>query len=72
MRGAATCFAGGALMGMGSLLIPGGNDNLILIGLPFLQLYAWVAIAAMAVVIAACLLIEDITKRALDSRHSPD
>lgn len=71
LRGAAACFAGGALMGIGSLLIPGGNDNLILVGLPFLQPYAWVALAAMAGMITACLLIEDVMKRALDSRYSP-
>lgn len=41
------CLAGGAMMGFGSALIPGGNDNLILSGIPALQGYAWVAIAAM-------------------------
>lgn len=65
--GALRCFGGGALMGMGSLMIPGGNDNLILIGLPFLQPSAWAALAAMAVTIAVCLLLEARTKRALDS-----
>lgn len=65
--GALRCFGGGALMGMGSLMIPGGNDNLILIGLPFLQPSAWAALAAMAVTIAVCLLLETRTKRALDS-----
>lgn len=66
VRGAVACFAGGALMGMGSLMIPGGNDNLILVGLPFLQPYAWVAIVAMACVIVASLLIEDRKQRVLD------
>jgi hypothetical protein len=46
------CFAGGLLMGWGSLLIPGGNDGLILLGLPLLWPYAWVAFATMAGVIA--------------------
>lgn len=46
------CFIGGLLMGWGSLLIPGGNDGLILLGLPLLWPYAWVAFGTMAVVIA--------------------
>ena len=28
------CFVGGVLMGWGSLLLPGGNDGLILVGMP--------------------------------------
>ncbi|WP_374140243.1 YeeE/YedE thiosulfate transporter family protein [Sphingomonas sp.] len=48
----ARSLAGGVLMGWGSLLIPGGNDELLLIGIPMLQPYAWVAVAAMAVAIA--------------------
>lgn len=47
------CLAGGALMGWGTLLIPGSNDGLILIGMPLLWPYAWVAFATMCVVIAA-------------------
>jgi hypothetical protein len=54
----AKCFAGGLLMGWGSLLIPGGNDGLILVGLPLLWPYAWVAFLAMCVAIAAGLLLE--------------
>ncbi len=46
------CLGGGVLMGWGSLLIPGGNDELLLVGLPLLQPYAWVAVASMAVAIA--------------------
>ncbi len=46
------CFGGGVLMGWGSLLIPGGNDELLLVGIPLLQPYAWVAVASMAVAIA--------------------
>jgi toxin CptA len=49
------CFAGGALMAWGSLLIPGSNDALILIGIPLLQPYAWLAFAVMVVTIAAAL-----------------
>lgn len=53
---AALCFGGGALMGFGASLVPGGNDNLILAGVPWLQPHALVAIAAMTFAIAAGLL----------------
>ncbi|MEQ1807618.1 MAG: YeeE/YedE thiosulfate transporter family protein [Burkholderiaceae bacterium] len=46
------CLAGGALMGWGSLLIPGSNDGLILVGMPMLWPYAWVAFATMCATIA--------------------
>ena len=48
---AAKCLAGGVLMGWGSLLIPGGNDGLILVGMPLLWPYAWVAFACMCLAI---------------------
>lgn len=51
----ARCFAGGVLMGWGSLLIPGANDGLILVGMPLLRPYAWLAFLTMGVVIAAAL-----------------
>jgi uncharacterized membrane protein YedE/YeeE len=51
----ARCFAGGVLMAWGSLLIPGSNDGLILIGIPLLYPYAWLAFATMCVTIAAAL-----------------
>jgi toxin CptA len=46
------CLAGGLLMGWGSLLIPGSNDGLILLGLPLLWPHAWAAFATMGIVIA--------------------
>jgi toxin CptA len=52
----ARCFASGVLMGWGSLLIPGGNDGLILVGMPLLFGYAWVAMAAMALSIGGAML----------------
>lgn len=52
------CFIGGVLMGWGSLLIPGGNDGLILVGMPLLWPYAWLAFATMGVTIAAALLLK--------------
>lgn len=54
----ARCLIGGAMMGMGSVLIPGGNDGLILIGLPLLQPYAVLALACMTLAIAMGMLIE--------------
>jgi toxin CptA len=51
------CFVGGLLMGWGSLLIPGGNDGLILVGMPLLWPYAWIAFATMCVTIAAAMFV---------------
>jgi toxin CptA len=51
------CLAGGALMGWGTLLIPGSNDGLILVGMPLLRPYAWLAFATMCVTIAASQLL---------------
>jgi uncharacterized membrane protein YedE/YeeE len=52
------CFAGGVVMGWGSLLIPGSNDGLILIGIPLLRPYAWLAFASMFGAIAAAMLLQ--------------
>jgi len=52
----ARCVAGGMLMGWGSLLLPGGNDGLILVGMPLAWPYAWLAIATMCATIAAAQL----------------
>jgi Sulphur transport len=49
----ARCLAGGVMMGWGSLLIPGGNDGLILIGMPLLWPYAWAAFATMCLCIGS-------------------
>jgi len=57
LRGASRCFAGGVLMAWGSLLIPGSNDGLILIGMPLLRPYAWLAFATMCATIAAAMLL---------------
>eukprot|EP01037_Dinobryon_pediforme_P005644 gene5644-5705_t len=56
-RDLARCFAGGVLMGAGSMLAPGGNDGLVLLGLPLLLPYAWVAIASMVAALLIALLI---------------
>jgi len=52
----ARCLAGGMLMGWGSLLLPGGNDGLILVGMPLAWPYAWLAIATMCATIAVAQL----------------
>lgn len=52
------CTAGGLLMGWGSLLIPGSNDGLILLGMPLLWPYAWVGFATMCLSIAAVQLAQ--------------
>ena len=49
-------LVGGAMMGWGSLLIPGSNDGLILIGMPLFWPYAWVAFLTMFVSIGAAKL----------------
>lgn len=52
------CLSGGVLMGAGGTLIPGGNDGLLLIGLPLLLPYALVALTTMCVTIALWLIVE--------------
>jgi toxin CptA len=52
----ARCLAGGALMGWGSLLLPGGNDGLVLVAMPLAWPYAWLAFATMCVTIAIAQL----------------
>ena len=62
------CFAGGVVMGWGSLLIPGSNDGLILIGIPLLRPYAWLAFASMFGAIAAAMLLQGFLGRQLARR----
>ena len=50
------CLCGGALMGWASLMIPGGNHSLVLVAMPLLRPYAWVAFAAMCIAIGAVSL----------------
>lgn len=56
-HGIARCFFGGVLMGLGSLMIPGSNDGLILIGMPLLWPHAWIAFAVMCLTVAAAMVI---------------
>ena len=52
-------------MGWGSLLIPGSNDGLILVGMPLLRPYAWAAFATMYLVIAGA----EVLRRHVRKRH---
>jgi len=60
------CLFGGALMGWGSLLLPGGNDGLILVAMPLAWPYAWLAFATMCVTIAAAQLAARALGRPID------
>jgi toxin CptA len=61
----ARCLSGGALMGWASLMIPGGNDSLVLVAMPLLRPYAWVAFAAMCFAIG----IVSLSRRLLHARR---
>jgi uncharacterized membrane protein YedE/YeeE len=58
------CGAGGAVMGMGAMLVPGSNDGLILLGLPALLPHAWIAVAVMTLSIAAATRLSAVTSAA--------
>ena len=58
------CLTGGAVMGLGGMIVPGGNDGLIMIGLPLLRPYAWVAVTTMTATIAAAIGLAGAGKRA--------
>ena len=46
------CVVGGVVMGWGSVLLPGGNDGLVLVAMPLGWPYAWLAFATMCATIA--------------------
>ena len=56
-RKALRCLLGGALLGWGSLWVPGSNDSLLLLGLPLLWPHAWPALATMVLTIALALRV---------------
>jgi len=62
------CLVGGMLMGWGSLIVPGGNDGLILVGMPLAWPYAWLAFATMCTTIA----MAQIAARAWRARPASD
>lgn len=51
------CLAGGMLMGVGAILVPGGNDGLLLSGIPAFAPHALVAYVAMLVVMVLLLVL---------------
>lgn len=53
------CTGGGLLMGWGSAMIPGGNDGVILLGMPMLWPFAWLAFGTLVAVIALALAAQD-------------
>jgi len=65
------CLCGGVLMAWGSLLIPGSNDGLILIGIPLLRPHAWLAFASMFAAIAVALLAQRAWARSHQPRTAP-
>jgi toxin CptA len=50
-------------MGAGGALVPGGNDALILVGMPLLWPYAWLAFASMCCSIYLAIRIARPTAR---------
>lgn len=56
-------FAGGALMGAGAALTPGGNDALVLVGMPLMQPSAFAAYASMTGVIGLGFLTRRLARR---------
>lgn len=57
LAGAIRCLAGGFLLGAGGVLVPGSNDGLLLLGMPLLLPYAWIAFGAMIITIGFALLV---------------
>jgi toxin CptA len=53
----ARCLLGGALMGWGAALIPGGNDMLLLWSVPGLAAYGFIAYGCMLLTLAALLAL---------------
>ena len=51
-------WAGGDLMGWGSLLVPGSNDGLIFTGIPLLQPSVWWALPSMVASIAVAMCLQ--------------
>ena len=52
-----SCLAGGVLMGLGAAVLPGGNDTLLLTGLPSLSIFALANYTALLAGIASALLL---------------
>lgn len=50
-------FGGGAIMGVGAVLVPGGNDAMLLVGLPLLLPNLLAAYASMSLTLVALVLM---------------
>ena len=57
------CLTGGLLMGWGSLLVPGGNDGLVLLGMPLLWPCAWASFGPMCAAVAVGLGVSSRLRR---------
>lgn len=68
---AVRCLGGGAIMGCGAALVPGGNDSLLLWAIPGLTAYGAVAFGLMLGVMAVGFGISARWPRAADGRQSP-
>jgi Sulphur transport len=62
-------FSGGAAMGAGSVLIPGSNDGLILVGMPLLYPYAWIGIGTMCLTIFVAIYADRLLAKASVGRR---
>ncbi|MGJ0395445.1 MAG: YeeE/YedE thiosulfate transporter family protein [Methylocystis sp.] len=51
------CLLGGMLMGVGGSLVPGGNDQLVLLNAPMFEPFAWIALAAMTTTISVFVFL---------------
>lgn len=63
-------FVGGGAMGLGSVLIPGSNDGLILVGMPLLYPYAWVGVGTMCLTILVAIYAERLWLKLLAARRA--
>lgn len=68
VRAAVTRLTGGFLMGIGAMLIPGGNDMLMLWAIPGLTLYGLIAYIVMIGTIAGILVLRRFASQARQSR----
>lgn len=66
---AARRFAGGAMMGAGATLVPGGNDVLIMHALPGLAFHAPLAYAALVAGVAAVVFAARIARRSRNAQR---
>jgi len=51
------CLGGGTMMGAGGALIPGGNAGLVLVGMPLLLRYAWLAFITISATVYLAIRI---------------